>query len=99
MAYIGQVHGHQHGTETDEHILYGGNTVGMMPVPLHPNEWLDGAVVISYSWGARGLETYFHQNHPSSWTFTACTKRVRSSLPERSPQSRPTGATKSNEIA
>lgn len=64
VAYIAQVHGHQHGTETDEHILYGGNTVGMMPVPLHPNEWLDGAVVISYSWGARGLETYFHQNHP-----------------------------------
>ena len=25
---------------------------------------MDGAVVISYSWGARGLETYFHQNHP-----------------------------------
>ena len=64
VAYIGQVHGHQHGTEVDEPILYGSNTVGMMPVSLHPNEWLDGAVVISYSWGARGLETYFHQNHP-----------------------------------
>ena len=64
VAYIGQVHGHQHGTEIDEHILYGSNTRGMMPVPLHPNEWLDGAVVISYSWGSRGLETYFHQNHP-----------------------------------
>ena len=64
VAYIGQVHGHQHGTELDEHILYGSNTRGMMPVPLHPNEWLDGAVVISYSWGARGLETYYYQNHP-----------------------------------
>ena len=64
VAYIGQVHGHQHGTEADEAILYGSNTIGMMPVPLHPNEWLDGAVVISYSWGARGLETYIHQNHP-----------------------------------
>ena len=64
VAYIGQVHGHQHGTEIDEHILYGSNTQGMMPVPMHPNEWLDGAVVISYSWGGRGLETYFHQNHP-----------------------------------
>ncbi len=64
VAYIGQVHGHQHGTELDEHILYGGNTRGMMPVPMHPNEWLDGAVVISYSWGARGLETFYHQNHP-----------------------------------
>ena len=64
IAYIGQIHGHQHGTEVDEHILYGSNTRGTMPVPLHPNEWLDGAVLISYSWGARGLETYFHQNHP-----------------------------------
>ena len=64
VAYIGQVHSHQHGTEIDEHILYGSNTRGMMPMPLHPNEWLDGAVLISYSWGARGLETYFHQNHP-----------------------------------
>ncbi|MCH8107713.1 MAG: hypothetical protein IIB30_05095 [Chloroflexi bacterium] len=64
VAYIGQIHGHQHGTELDEHILYGSNTRGMMPVPLHPNEWLDGAVVISYSWGARGLETYYYQNHP-----------------------------------
>ncbi|PKB78213.1 MAG: hypothetical protein BZY88_19475 [SAR202 cluster bacterium Io17-Chloro-G9] len=64
VAYIGQIHGHQHGTEPDEHILYGSNTRGMMPVPLHPNEWLDGAVVISYSWGARGLETYYYQNHP-----------------------------------
>ena len=64
VAYIGQVQGHQHGTELDEHILYGSNTRGMMPVPLHPNEWLDGAVVISYSWGARGLETYYYQNHP-----------------------------------
>jgi glycine reductase len=64
FAYIGQIHGHQHGAEADEYILYGSNTRGMMPVPLHPNEWLDGAVVISYSWGARGLETFFYQNHP-----------------------------------
>ena len=64
IAYVGQIHGHQHGTEIDEHILYGGNTRGMMPVPLHPNEWLDGAVVISYSWGGRGLETFYYQNHP-----------------------------------
>lgn len=63
VVYIGQVHGHQHGTEVDEAILYGGNTQGMLAVPLHPNEWLDGGVVVSYSWGARGLETYFHQNH------------------------------------
>lgn len=64
LAYIGQIHGHQHGAEVDEHILYGSNTRGMMPVSLHPNEWLDGAVVVSYSWGARGLETFFYQNQP-----------------------------------
>ena len=64
IAYLGQIHGHHHGTEIDEHILYGGNTRGMMPVPLHPNEWLDGAVVISYFLGSRGLETFYHQNHP-----------------------------------
>ena len=63
VAYIGQIHGHQHGTEVDEHILYGGNTLGIMPVLLHPNEWLDGAVCISYSWNS-GVETYFYQNHP-----------------------------------
>ena len=64
VAYIAQVHGHQHGTWVDEQILYGSNTVGMAPVPLHPNEWLDGALVVSYSWGAGGVETYFYQNHP-----------------------------------
>ncbi|MBF8266704.1 MAG: Glycine reductase component beta subunit / Glycine reductase component alpha subunit [Dehalococcoidia bacterium] len=62
-AFIGQIHGHQHGGEADEHILYGSNTQGMIPVPLHPNEWLDGAVVLSY-WNNHNEETYFYQNHP-----------------------------------
>jgi sarcosine reductase len=62
MAYIGQIHSRQRVAEVDEQILYGANTVGMVPVLLHPNEWLDGAVVISYS--SRGVETYFYQNHP-----------------------------------
>ena len=63
LAYIAQIHGHQHGTELDEHILYGANTIGMMPLVMHPNEWLDGAICISYSWNS-SLETYFYQNHP-----------------------------------
>jgi glycine reductase complex component B subunit alpha and beta len=62
IAYIGQIHSRQRVAEVDEQILYGANTVGMVPVLLHPNEWLDGAVVISYS--SRGVETYFYQNHP-----------------------------------
>jgi glycine reductase len=62
IAYIGQIHSRQRVAEVDEQILYGANTVGMIPVLLHPNEWLDGAVVISYS--SRGVETYFYQHHP-----------------------------------
>jgi glycine reductase len=34
----------------------------MVPVLLHPNEWLDGALVTSHS--SRGVETYFYQKHP-----------------------------------
>ena len=64
VAYIGQVHGHQHGAARDEHIVYGSNTERLAPVVLHPNEWLDGAVVTSYAWGAMDMETYFYQNHP-----------------------------------
>ena len=62
IAYIGQVHSRQRVAEVDEHILYGANTAGMAPVLLHPNEWLDGAVVTSYF--NRAVETYFYQNHP-----------------------------------
>jgi hypothetical protein len=31
---------------------------------LHPDEWLDGAVVPSYSAALGGAETYFYQNSP-----------------------------------
>ena len=62
LAYIGQIHSRQRVAEVDEHILYGANTAGMAPVLLHPNEWLDGAVVTSYF--NRAVETYFYQNHP-----------------------------------
>ena len=62
FAYIGQVHSRQRVAEIDEKILYGDNTAGMVPVSLHPNEWLDGAVVTCNR--AMGAETYFYQNHP-----------------------------------
>ncbi len=62
LAYIGQIHSRQRVAEVDEQILYGANTVGMAPVLLHPNEWLDGALVTSYSGSA--VETYLYQNHP-----------------------------------
>lgn len=62
VAYIGQVHSRQRVAEIDEKILYGGNTSGMVPVSLHPNEWLDGAVVTCNR--GMGVETYFYQNHP-----------------------------------
>jgi glycine reductase len=62
IAYIGQIHSRQRVAEVDEQILYGANTVGMVPVLLHPNEWLDGALVTSHS--SRSVETYFYQNHP-----------------------------------
>jgi hypothetical protein len=62
IAYIGQVHSRQRVAEIDEKILYGDNTAGMVPVSLHPNEWLDGAVVTCNR--AMGAETYFYQNHP-----------------------------------
>ena len=62
LAYIGQIHSRQRVAEVDEQILYGANTDGMLPVLLHPNEWLDGALVTSHS--SRGVESYFYQNHP-----------------------------------
>jgi hypothetical protein len=64
VAYIGQIFSRQRKPGVDEPILYGTNTEGMLPVPLHPNEWLDGAIVPSlHSWFG-GTETYFYQNHP-----------------------------------
>jgi hypothetical protein len=64
VAYVGQIFSRQRKPELDEHILYGLGTDGMLPVPLHPNEWLDGAVLPSYHTSLGGAETYFYQNHP-----------------------------------
>ena len=62
VAYIGQIQSRQRVAEVSEQILYGSNTVGMVPLPLHPNEWLDGALVCAYM--NMGMETYLYQNHP-----------------------------------
>ena len=64
VAYVGQIYSRQRTPEVDEEIIYGANTDGMLPVLLHPNEWLDGAVVPSYNSSLGGAETYFYQNHP-----------------------------------
>jgi glycine reductase len=64
VAYIGQIFSRQRKPEAEEHILYGADTDGMLPTLLHPNEWLDGALVPSYHASLGGAETYFYQNHP-----------------------------------
>jgi glycine reductase complex component B subunit alpha and beta len=64
VAYVGQIFSRQRKPEQDESILYGADTDGMLPTVLHPNEWLDGALVPSYHVSLGGAETYFYQNHP-----------------------------------
>lgn len=64
MAYVGQIFSRQRRPEAEESILYGADTEGMLPTLLHPNEWLDGAVLPSYHASLGGAETYFYQNHP-----------------------------------
>jgi hypothetical protein len=64
VVYVGQIFSRQRKPQIDEQIIYGANTEGMLPVPLHPDEWLDGALVPSYYQSLGGAETYFYQNHP-----------------------------------
>jgi glycine reductase len=64
IAYVGQIFSRQRKPEPDEQILYGADTDGMLPTPLHPNEWLDGALLPSYHTSLGGAETYFYQNQP-----------------------------------
>jgi glycine reductase len=64
VAYVGQIFSRQRKPERDEAIIYGVDTDGMLPVMLHPNEWLDGAVLPSYHVSLGGAESYFYQNHP-----------------------------------
>ncbi|MCY4485681.1 MAG: hypothetical protein OXF11_00990 [Deltaproteobacteria bacterium] len=64
VAYVGQIFSRQRAAELDEPVLYGLNTTGMLPVLLHPDEWLDGALVTSYYTSMGGAETFGYQNHP-----------------------------------
>ena len=64
LAYVGQIFSRQRKPEPEEQILYGADTDGMLPTLLHPNEWLDGALVTSYHTSIGGAETYFYQNSP-----------------------------------
>ena len=64
VGYIGQIFSRQRKPAVDEPILYGANTDGMLPVVLHPDEWLDGAIVPSLRSWIGGTETYYYQNHP-----------------------------------
>lgn len=64
VAYVGQIFSRQRQAELDEPVIYGANTAGMMPLLLHPDEWLDGALVTSYYTSMGGAETYGYQNHP-----------------------------------
>ena len=64
VVYVGQIFSRQRKPELGEQILYGADTDGMLPVALHPDEWLDGAVVPSYHNSLGGVETYSYQNHP-----------------------------------
>ncbi|HET8562368.1 MAG TPA: glycine/sarcosine/betaine reductase component B subunit [Candidatus Binatia bacterium] len=64
VAYIGQIFSRQRKPHQDEQILYGTNTEGMLPLPLHPDEWIDGAILPTYHRSLGGAETYFVQNHP-----------------------------------
>ena len=64
VAYVGQIFSRQRKPGVDEPILYGANTDGMLPVVLHPDEWLDGAIAPALNSWFGGMETYFYQNHP-----------------------------------
>ena len=59
IGYIFPIHSQQHPTHQRETVFYGSNIQGFMPTIVHPNEFLDGALMFSYS-----ALTYFAQNHP-----------------------------------
>jgi sarcosine reductase len=62
VAYIYQIHTLQQSAEHGEPILYGDDTMRLLPTIIHPNEILDGALVRGFY--SRAQETYSMQNHP-----------------------------------
>ena len=60
VVYVFQIHSHQRPTVNGEPLLYGDNVRHLLPVVLHPNEVLDGAVLQGYS----GRGNSIIQNHP-----------------------------------
>jgi len=61
IAYVYQMHSHQHPTLPGEPLLYGDNGRHLLPILLHPNEVLDGAVLPGYN--SAGMDTLGVQNH------------------------------------
>jgi sarcosine reductase len=62
VAYIFQVYMNQFRPLPNEPILYGDSIRRLVPIIIHPNEILDGAIVKPYRGGVD--ETYIIQNHP-----------------------------------
>ena len=62
VAYIFQIFSHAPLTDT---VYYGDGCSSMMPIIVHPNEILDGAMVFrDYYQVCNASPTYFYQNHP-----------------------------------
>jgi len=63
VAYIFQAYCTSHPAIPGEPILYGDSLRKLIPVLVHPNEILDGALINPYQ--GMGIETYAIQNHPT----------------------------------
>jgi glycine reductase len=62
VAYIFAALSTKHEPIAGEPVLYGSNIDRTLPLVIHPNEILDGAVISPFR--ASGFETYVIQNHP-----------------------------------
>jgi len=63
VAYIFQAYCTSYPAIPGEPILYGDSLRKLIPVLVHPNEILDGALINPYQ--GMGIETYAIQNHPT----------------------------------